>query len=42
VEVLHQVWFVLELIEGFSWSVGFMSSETGLTGFGNRSDRFQY
>jgi hypothetical protein len=42
VDVLHQVRFVLELVEGISYSVGFLPSKTGLTDFGNRSDQFRY
>jgi hypothetical protein len=41
VEVPHQVWFVLELVEGI-YFVLVLSRKTGVTGFGNRSDRFQY
>jgi hypothetical protein len=40
-EVQHQVWFVLELIEGISYSIDFLYGKTDLTSFGNRSDRFQ-
>jgi hypothetical protein len=42
VEVLNQVWFVLELIEGISYIVGFLCGKAGLAGFGNRSYRFCY
>jgi hypothetical protein len=34
VEVLHQVWFELELVEGICLFVGLLPSKTGLTGFG--------
>jgi hypothetical protein len=39
-EVLHQVWFEIELVEDIYLFGGLLPSKIGLTGFGNRSNCF--